>query len=89
MRKRRGVEVETAFGDMKHNDGWRRFLLRGLPKTTIEAGLHGMAHNLKKIAIHLLKTLYSNPFLKPTKLLLRDKELQGTFYSNQDRFSFI
>jgi hypothetical protein len=47
-RSQRGVEVESVFGDIKQNMGFRRFLLRGLKKVSIEYGLLAIAHNLKK-----------------------------------------
>jgi hypothetical protein len=40
------VEVESVFGRLKHNWGFRRFRLRGLEKVPIEWGLLCMAHNL-------------------------------------------
>jgi len=51
LRKQRGVDVETPFGDIKHNMGFRRFLLRGLKKVEIEWGLVCIAHNLRKLAV--------------------------------------
>ena len=50
MRKRRGWEVETPFGDIKHNQDYRRFKLRGLDKVNIEWGLLSISHNLRKVA---------------------------------------
>jgi transposase len=47
-RSRRGVEVEGAFAQIKHNMGFRRFLLRGLNKVNVECGLLAIAHNLKR-----------------------------------------
>lgn len=47
-RKQRNTEVETVFGQIKQNMGFRRFLLRGLKKVSIEIGLISIAHNLKK-----------------------------------------
>ena len=47
-RKRRGCEVETVFGNIKHNHSFRRFMLRGKEKVTIETGLLALAHNLRK-----------------------------------------
>jgi transposase len=47
----RGVEVESVFGRLKHNWGFRRFLLRGLEKVHIEWGLLSIAHNLAKVAV--------------------------------------
>jgi hypothetical protein len=43
------VEVETVFGQSKHNMGLRRFMLRGKQKVHNELGLHCIAHNMKKI----------------------------------------
>ncbi|MBS1527786.1 hypothetical protein G7092_18470 [Mucilaginibacter sp. HC2] len=33
---------------MKHNHGFRRFLLKGLTKTEVEIGLLSIGHNLRK-----------------------------------------
>lgn len=49
-RKQRPVDVEPVFGIIKHNRGFKRFVLRGLNKVEIEFGLLAIAHNLKKIA---------------------------------------
>lgn len=51
LRKQRGIEIESVFGDIKWNQGYRRFRLRGLAKVNVEFGLLSMAHNMKKIAI--------------------------------------
>lgn len=49
LRKRRGNEVESVFGDQKLNKLKRRYHLRGLPKVKIEAGLYYVAHNMRRI----------------------------------------
>jgi hypothetical protein len=49
-RKRRPVDVEPVFGNIKHNKGFKRFNLRGIKKVEIETGLLAIAHNLKKKA---------------------------------------
>jgi transposase len=49
-RKRRPVDVEPVFGNIKSNHGFRRFMLRGKEKVHIEAGLLALAHNLRKKA---------------------------------------
>ena len=49
LRKQRGVDVETIFGDLKQNLKLRRFLLRGIFKVRLEFGLYSLAHNLKKM----------------------------------------
>lgn len=48
-RAKRGVEVETPFGNIKYNMGHRRFILRGLKKVNIEFLLLAIAHNLRKV----------------------------------------
>jgi hypothetical protein len=49
-RSKRPVEVEAVFGMIKGNRNYRKFLLRGLDKVEIEAGLLALSHNLRKIA---------------------------------------
>jgi len=51
LRCERVTEVETVFGQIKHNQRFRRFMLRGLEKTRIEWGLLCLAHNMKKLAV--------------------------------------
>ncbi len=46
----RMIEPEPVFGDIKNNRGFRRFLLRGLPKVSLEVGWLSLAHNLLKMA---------------------------------------
>lgn len=45
---RRMTEAESVFGQIKGNRGFRRFLLRGLPKVSLEVGWLSLAHNLLK-----------------------------------------
>jgi hypothetical protein len=47
---RRMIEPESVFGQMKNNRGFRRFLLRGLPKVSLEVGWLSLVHNLLKVA---------------------------------------
>ena len=49
-RKKRPVDVEPVFANIKSNHYFKRFLLRGIEKVTIEAGLLALAHNLRKKA---------------------------------------
>jgi len=49
LRSKRGVEVESVFGRIKEDWRFRRFLLRGLEKVTIEWGILCMSHNLAKV----------------------------------------
>ena len=48
LMKRRGIEVESVFGQIKEDRRFRRFLLRGLDKVKTEWGLLSIAHNLLK-----------------------------------------
>lgn len=50
MRRRRATDVETVFGDVKRNWGFRRFTLRGLGKVAHEWRLLMMGHNMRKLA---------------------------------------
>lgn len=54
-RSARPVEVESAFGNLKQNKGFTRFMLRGLDKVSLEIGLLSTAINLKKWARILQK----------------------------------
>jgi transposase len=51
LRSRRGVEVESVFGRLKEDWGFRRFLLRGMAKVKTELGLLCIAQNMAKIAV--------------------------------------
>lgn len=51
LRSRRAVEVESVFGRLKWNWGYKRFLLRGMEKVKVELGLLSIAHNLTKLAV--------------------------------------
>jgi hypothetical protein len=47
-RKQRCYDVEPVFANIKHNHGFKRFMLRGIHKVTVETGLLALAHNLRK-----------------------------------------
>ena len=49
LRKRRSVDVEAAFGNIKRNLGFPRFTLRGLEKVELEWRLVAMGHNIRKL----------------------------------------
>jgi transposase len=48
--KRRAYEVETVFGEIKHNKKFERFSLRGIDKVTAEMNLLCIAFNLHKLS---------------------------------------
>ena len=47
---RRCIEPEAVFAQIKHNNQWCRFRLRGLEKVNVEFTLVAIAHNLRKLA---------------------------------------
>jgi transposase len=62
-RKRRMIEPESVFAQIKHNRRFRRFHLRGLEKVEIEFGLVAMAHNIAKWCAKLdFKPSFSTTF---------------------------
>jgi transposase len=48
-RKLRAIEPEAVFAQIKWNNNFTRFSLRGLKKVQIEFGLVALAHNLRKL----------------------------------------
>lgn len=49
LRKQRGPDVETPYGRIKQDWGFRRFMLRGNEKVSVEWGLLSIAHDLSKV----------------------------------------
>lgn len=47
-RKQRCFNVEPVLADIKHNHQFKHFMLRGIGKVNVEAGLLAIAHNLRK-----------------------------------------
>ena len=47
-RKQRPCDVEPVFGNIKNNHHFKRFMLRGIEKVSVETGLLALAHNLRK-----------------------------------------
>jgi transposase len=56
LRKKRSVEIESCFGDIKHNMLFRRFHLRGLKKVKTEITIVSIAHNLRKLQLKQVKS---------------------------------
>lgn len=61
-RSKRPIEPEAVFGQIKFNNKFNRFTLRGLEKVEIEFGLMLLAHNLRKITSIILENLKINLF---------------------------
>jgi len=55
LRKKRSVEIESCFGDIKHNMHFRRFHLRGIKKVKTEITIVSIAHNLRKLQLKQVK----------------------------------
>lgn len=64
LRGRRCSEVEQTFGQIKWNKKFNRFLLRGLPKISIEIGLIALAHNFEKLSKSLIKRTISIAYFR-------------------------
>lgn len=52
-RSKRPIEPEAVFGQLKSNNRFNRFSLRGLPKVEIEMGLMAIGHNLRKLVARI------------------------------------
>lgn len=48
-RSKRPIEPEAVFGQIKFNNKFNRFTLRGLEKVEVEFGLIALSHNLRKL----------------------------------------
>jgi hypothetical protein len=51
LRKRRAVEVETVFGEIKSNHGFKRFNLRSTRKVAVEWGLLVIGYNIQRLRL--------------------------------------
>jgi len=61
-RSKRPIEPEAVFGQIKSNNKFNRFTLKGLDKVEIEFGLVAISHNLRKIAQIMSKILKMNQY---------------------------
>jgi hypothetical protein len=82
LRRKRCIEPEPVFGQIKWNSGFKRFLLRGLPKVTCEFGLVAIAHNLKKMwnKLQIARIVPHPPVLPPTNNQKLQKLAQSPFF---------
>ena len=49
LRLNRSIQAEGAFGELKQDMGFRRFLCRGTQNVLAESTLLAMAHNINKL----------------------------------------
>lgn len=82
LRKKRCIEPEPVFGQIKWNRGFKRFLLRSLPKVSCEFGIVAIAHNLKKMWARLqqARSVPTPPVLPPENALALEKTTQIDFF---------
>lgn len=82
LRKKRCIEPEPVFGQIKWNRGFKRFLLRGLPKVTCEFGIVAIAHNLKKMWAKLQQApnMPIPPVLPPANAQILEKLAKIAFF---------
>jgi len=88
-RSKRPIEVEAVFGQLKSNNKFTRFSLRGLDKVNLEFGLMALAHNLRKMAKIMPKAENStllkhiqpliNQFFELTRIIQSKNEIQHHF----------
>ena len=81
LRQQRCIEPEPVFGQIKWNRGFKRFLLRGLPKVTCEFGIVAIAHNFKKMWAKLqqARSVPLPPVLPPSNAQNPEYQLKFAF----------
>lgn len=88
-RGRRPVEPEAVFGQLKTNNKFNRFTLRGLEKVNVEFGLMAIGHNLRK---WVAKATFSHYFDALHQYIvdftLRINRFSTYIDLNHSRFSF-
>jgi transposase len=75
-RSQRPIEPEAVFGQIKFDNKFNRFTLKGLEKVEVEFGLIVLSHNLRKMALSVFKNLKSGGY-------------QHFFWLYQQFFGFI
>jgi Transposase DDE domain/Transposase domain (DUF772) len=80
-RSKRPIEVEAVFGQLKNNNMFNRFTLRGLEKVNLEFGLMAMAHNLRKMAKIMQNRIGKNAINYIQYLIARFSEILHGFGS--------
>jgi len=85
-RQKRPVDVEPVFGFIKHNRGFRRFLLRGIEKVNIEVGILSIVSNILKI----IKLMGNSPTLDRLLSNFRvSLKKNNGFWPNFHRWTFL
>lgn len=89
-KSKRPVEVEAVFGQLKHNNKFSRFALKGLAKVEIEFLLMALGHNLRKWAKKIVNIMH-NPTQTPPNstviysfLHIEHQKLKNELYQTQN-----
>lgn len=61
-RSKSPIEPEAVFGQIKFNNKFNRFTLKGLEKVAVEFGLVALSHNFRKITQIVSKILKFNRY---------------------------
>jgi Transposase DDE domain len=93
-RSKRPVEVEAVFGQLKSNNKFNRFTLRGLEKVNVEFGLMALGHNFRKWARSLNKKLKNDSvlmnFVNNLRLFKHLEAFKSDFgKSRMEKYSFV
>jgi transposase len=72
-RGKRPIEPEAVFGQIKYNNRFNRFTLKGLDKVQVEFGLVAISHNLRKIA----QIIFKNQDLYSIFIVVRPMNIQS------------
>lgn len=78
--QKRKIDVESVFGHIKQNLGFRRLHLRGKEKVSIELGLIAIAHNMRKRALVDQQCSHEPDNINQNKNLMKSSKLLIRFY---------
>lgn len=73
LRMNRSIQSEGAFGVLKQDHGFRRFLCRGKTNIKTEFLLLALSYNIKKLLLRFLKTAAKYDFLSPKRRRILNK----------------
>jgi transposase len=93
-RSKRPVEVEAVFGQLKSNNKFNRFTLRGLEKVNVEFGLMALGHNFRKWAKLQTEKFKNNSvlmdFVNNLRLINHSEAFKFDFVKpNIEKYSFL
>jgi transposase len=86
-RKKRPIEPEAVFGQMKFNMAYKRFRHKGFEKVQMDFGVFAMAFNLKKLCKNLSKEAFAALFGKIRLYVRMLFSLKSQLYFPQSKVS--